>query len=77
MKKNINLYEVWNGYVGEGHVRSYVVAHSKEHAIQLARPGFYKQAKENNLYPEAYYTNLNAELLGANIQNGFASEPSD
>lgn len=77
MKENINMYEVWNGYVGYGHIRSYVVARSEEEAIELARPGFYKQAKKSRRYPDEYYTNLNAEMLGRNVQGGFASEPSD
>jgi hypothetical protein len=57
----MNLYRVINGYMGESYVRVLVVAQNEERALELAREKF---KSESEHYGEAYYSNLQAELLG-------------
>lgn len=76
MKEDINLYEVFNGYMRFEYYTSYVVARSEEEALELARPLFYAEAIKDG-YPEKFYQELRVELLGKNVSNGFATRIED
>lgn len=57
----MNLYRVTNGYMGESYVRVLIIARNEERALELGKEKF---KSESEHYGQAYYSNLEAELLG-------------
>lgn len=55
----MKLFEITNGYIGEGPVRCLVIAASAEAAIEMARERFRLSA--NGRYKPSYWTELLAE----------------
>lgn len=58
----MNLYRVFNGYIGFVSVNVLIVAANEERALELAREKFKEQSSS---YGENYYSNLEAKLLGS------------
>jgi hypothetical protein len=68
----VKLYEVRNGFIGEGYVRVYVWSPDEETARQLAADAFRKDDESEN-----YWTNLEVEELFDARRAPFATAPSD
>ncbi|URN94570.1 MAG: hypothetical protein NAG76_22600 [Candidatus Pristimantibacillus lignocellulolyticus] len=64
----MNLYEVYNGFNGDGPVFVTVVALNEEQARSLASKAFKEDAHSpfgTTMYEERYWTNLEVELLAS------------
>lgn len=70
----MKLYEVTNGYGGDSYVRVYVIAESKERALELAKEKYLSGSKG---YADTYYKNLRAELFSDDTTKEFISEIMD
>lgn len=68
----INLYKVYNGYVGNCAVYSLVTAIDESRAIELARPVYKRSDKR-----EMYSSNLRAEIVFTDCGIEQCSEPDD
>lgn len=79
----MKLFEVTNGFWGDSFVHVVCVAESMEKAIEVAREKFKAEAEiktylpDGQRHPPAYYENLSAELLCADLSNGFCTEIYD
>lgn len=71
----MNLYEVYNGYTGDGPVFVTVLALNEEHAKELASKVLKEDAHEfgKSLYNESYWTNLEVKFL-ANCSEPYVSD---
>ena len=84
----MKLWEVANGFMGNGYVRVLIIAETKKRAQELATEKF----KENiaagaspddvtcsipNRYPPSYWKNLDTELLTDDTSIEYAGDVSD
>ncbi len=67
---NMKLWIVYNGFLGFGSCKVYVIAETEKRAIEMARDVYKKEVEKMRLnqklydyYKKRYYTNLKAELL--------------
>lgn len=58
----MNLYRVYNGYMGCASVRCLVVAANEKRAEEIGR-GEYKKATDKNGDDPHYYENIEVELI--------------
>lgn len=70
----VNLYEIYNGFVGEASVRCLIVAENEKRAIELSRPEF---EKEDARYKGRYSKNLEARLLFQDLTIEHTGEVND
>jgi hypothetical protein len=83
----MNLYEVYNGYTGNGAVFCVVIAENENQAKELASEVFKEQARPSALwtevtgdefnYPERFWTNLEVELKHEDTSKPFAYSAGD
>jgi len=88
----MNLYNIYNGYQGDGPVHVIVIAESEQQAKELASEAFKKNAlrekvvspfdtpfikEQYYIYPENYWTDLEVDLLYHINDESFVSEIFD
>lgn len=71
----MHLYEITNGWVGEGLVCSYAWAESDEAALALAHKAF-EQAQKEHKYPPYFSENLKIRRLFSATDASFCTVPS-
>lgn len=74
----MSLYEVTNGFTGNGYVRVYAWAENEAQALEMAAAKF--KAKEKGSwarYGEKYWTNLTAQHLFSADSAPFCTDESD
>jgi hypothetical protein len=74
--KEMSLYVVTNGFVGETYVRVYVWAPDEVAAVSLAREAFKKKAEAEN-YDKSYWSYLRCLKVFSNTDVPFCTLPSD
>lgn len=82
----MNLYRVWNGWVGAGAIRVLVVASDEDRARELATDRFRERAEAMNrmtarpdesMIGESYWTDLDVEVLTEGLDEEWAGEVSE
>lgn len=77
----MKLYEVRNGYSGDGDLRCLVVAKSKKRAKELAEEKFEENARSiftgRILYPKKYWKRLDVKILCSNTNIEYVGEVSE
>ena len=82
----MKLWEVTNGFMGNGYLSVLIIARTKKRALELAGDAFKKDADNGGLnlsysdkprYPESYWTNLEAELLCGDVNNEYVGYITD
>ena len=82
----MKLWEVTNGFMGNGYIRILIIARTRKRALELASDAFKKDAENSGLnvsystqspYPESYWTNLEADLLCGDVDNEYIGHIND
>ena len=71
----MKLWEVTNGFMGDGYVHVLVIAETKKKAKELASAKFKDDALD--IYPPNYWKKLDVELLADDTSIEYVGEVSD
>lgn len=74
----MQLFEITNGWMGEGYVRLYAWAESEAQAVEMAQAKLKAEAERKTPpYKPSYYEALQVTLLLDSASPAFVTEPSD